>query len=196
MTTKNPLVSVPTIDDMLGAINETRARMETDEEFRKELTDGHPSGNPISLGPRLPDAVTWAADQVAGASAKAEKWLKNTSKPKKNFKEEALKAKSVDRFHDSMSKVLSEKRWEGGMANVDESETIAIIVAGGSGVYSSGVSRRKAKIERVVKELHADRLALASTVDGMLVATDADREAKMIANKRGLQAIGKKRRGG
>jgi len=193
---KNPLVSVPTIDEMLGRIEETRARMETDEEFRKELEEGHPSGNPITLGPRLPDAATWAADQVAGASAKADKWLKNTTKPKKNFKEQALAAKSVARFHDSMGKVLTEKRWEGGMANVNESETIAIIEAGGSGVYSSGVSRRKAKIERVVKELHADRLALAASVDGLPVATDADREAKMIANKRGLQAIGKKRRGG
>lgn len=193
---KRALVSVPTIDEMLGMIEETKARMETDEEFLKELTEGHPSGNPISLGPRLPDAATWAADQVAGATAKAEKWLKNTTKPKKNFKEEALKAKSVDRFHDSMSKVLSEKRWEGGMANVDEAEAIKIIEAGGSSPYSSGVTRRKAKIERVVKELHADRLALAATVDSLSVATDADREAKMIANKRGLQAIGKKRRGG
>jgi len=193
---KKPLVSIPTIDEMLGRIEETRARMDSDEEFLKELTEGHPSGNPISLGPRLPDATTWAADQVAGASAKADKWLKNTTAPKKNFKEEALKEKSKARFHDSMARVLSEKSWEGGMGKVNESETIQIIKDGGSGVYSSGVSRRKAKIERVVKELHADRLALASTIDDMSVATDAEREAKMIANKRGLQAIGKKRRGG
>jgi len=193
---ENPLVSVPTIDDMLGRIEETRARMDSDEEFLKELTEGHPSGNPITLGPRLPDPTTWAADQVAGASAKAEKWLKNTTAPKKNFKEEALKEKSKARFKDSMAKVISEGRWEGGMGKVNESETIQIIKDGGSGVYSSGVSRRKAKIERVVKELHSDRLALASTIDDMSVATDAEREAKMIANKRGLQAIGKKRRGG
>jgi len=193
---ESPLVSVPTVDEMLERIKATSARLETDEEFRESLLNPHPSGNPISLGPRLPDAATWAADQVAGASAKADKWLKNTTKPKKNFKEEALKTKSVDRFHDSMSKVLAEKRWEGGMANVDESETIAIIQAGGSAVYSSGVSRRKGKIERVVKDLHSDRLALCSEVDAMSVATDADREAKMIANVRGLKAIGKKRRGG
>jgi len=193
---QNPLVSIPTIDEMLGKIEETRARMDSDEEFLKELTEGHPSGNPISLGPRLPDPTTWAADQVAGASAKAEKWLKNTTAPKKNFKEEALKEKSKARFKDSMAKVISEGRWEGGMGRVNESETIQIIKDGGSGVYSSGVSRRKAKIERVVKELHSDRLALCSTIDDMSVATDAEREGKMIANKRGLQAIGKKRRGG
>ena len=193
---KNPLVSVPSIDDMLGAINETRARMETDEEFRKELVEGHPSGNPITLGPRLPDPVEWAKLQVEGAVAKGEVWLQRTTHPKKNFKEEALKPSAIERYKDSMRKVIAEDRHAGGMALVNESETIAIIQAGGSTPYTSGVQRRKAKIERVVKELHSDRLALASTVDGLPVATDADREAKMIANKRGLQAIGKKRRGG
>ena len=193
---KNPLVSVPSIDDMLGAINETRARMETDEEFCKELTDGHPSGNPITLGPRLPDPVEWAKLQVEGAVAKGEVWLQRTTHPKKNFKEEALKPSAIERYKDSMRKVIAEDRHAGGMALVNESEAIAIIQAGGSAAYTSGIQRRKAKIERVVKELHSDRLALASTVDALPVATDADREAKMIANKRGLQAIGKKRRGG
>jgi len=193
---KNPLVSVPSIDDMLGAINETRARMETDEEFRKELTDGHPSGNPITLGPRLPSPEEWAKLQIEGAAAKGEVWLQRTTHPKKNFKEQALTPSAIERYKDSMRKVIAEDRHAGGMALVNESETIAIIQAGGSTPYTSGVQRRKAKIERVVKELHSDRLALASTVDGLPVATDADREAKMIANKRGLQAIGKKRRGG
>ncbi len=187
---------VPSIDDMLESINATRERMETDEEFLQSLENPHPSGNPITLGPRLPEAAAWAADQVAGATAKAEKWLYNTTHPKKNFKQEALSKKSVDRFHDSMQKALSEKRWEGGMANVNESEAIAIIEAGGSTVYASGVSRRKAKIERVVAAVRPDRLALCSTIDAMPVATDGEREAKMVANKRGLQAIGKKRRGG
>jgi len=193
---KGDFPSVPSIDDMLGRINETRTRMDEDEEFRKELEEGHPSGNPITLGPRLPTPEEWADLQVKGAQDNAAKWLDRTTKPKKNFKEEALRATSVDRYHDSMSKVLSEKRWEGGMALVDEGEAIAIIKKRGSGAYSSGVADRKPKIQRVVKDLHADRLALCSEIDAMDISTDAEREAKMIANKRGLQAIGKKRRGG
>ncbi len=193
---ENPLVSVPSVEDMLNAINETRARMETDEEFRKELEEGPLSGNPMTLGPRLPTADEWTNLQVQGAQNNAEKWLSRTTKPKKNFKEEALKKTSIDRYKDSMNKVISQGRWEGGMDLVDESETMAIITAGGSGIYSSGVSRRKDKIKRRVTELREDRLALCSTVDTMPVATDAEREAKMLANKRGLQAIGAKRRGG
>ena len=196
MATKNPLVSVPSIDDMLGAINETRARMETDEEFRKELFEGRPSGNPITLGPRLPSAEEWAKLQVEGAVAKGEVWLQRTTHPKKNFKEEALRDSAVERYKDSMRKVIAEDRHKGGMALVNESEAMSIIQAGGSAPYTSGVQRRKAKIERVVKDLHSDRMALCAVIDGKPVSTDAEREAKMIENKRGLQAIGKKRRGG
>jgi hypothetical protein len=39
-------------------------------------------------------------------------------------------------------------------------------------------------------------LALAVTIDNLPTTTDAEREARMIQNKRGLQAIGLKRRGG
>lgn len=196
MMSPNPLGDLPSVDDMLGKINDTRERMETDEEFYKSLTDPHPSGNPMTLGRRIPTPEEMTDLQVQGAQNNADKWLKRVTNPKKNFKEEALKQTTVDRYNNSMQKVISEDRFRGGMANVNESETIDIIKAGGSGVYSGGVARRKAKILRVHKELDSDRLALASEVDGMPVATDGDREAKMIANKRGLQAIGKKRRGG
>jgi len=187
---------VPSIAEMRDLIDGTLEEMENDEEFRHELTEGHTSGNPMTLGPRLPSPEDWADLQVAGATANATKWLNRTTKPKKNFKEEALRATSRARYHDSMERVLREEVWEGGMALVDESETIATIQKRGASVYSKGVEDRKPKILRRVKELHADRLALAATVDALPVGTDAEREAKMIANKRGLQAIGAKRRGG
>jgi len=82
------------------------------------------------------------------------------------------------------------------MRLVDEDETMKIIEAGGETPYSSGVTRRKAKIQRVVEELHGQRLALTQVIDRMDTSTDEAREAKMVANKRGLQAIGTKRRGG
>ena len=190
---KKPVVSVPTIEDMMGAIEEGRARMEVDAEFAQELREGRPSGNPISLGPRLPTAEEHTKLQIAGASANASKWLARTIHPKKNFKEEALKAN--DRYKNSMQEVISKDLWKGGMENVDESEALSIVEKVGSGAYSGGIAAREAKILRVNKELREDRLSLCSSIDAMGVATDAEREAKMIANKRGLQAIGLRRRG-
>ena len=186
---------LPTIEDMAEAIDRKKAQIDSDEEYAHELIEGHTSGNPMTLGPRLPSPEEWTALQIKGAQDNANKWLERVTKPKKNFKEEALKSSSVARYHDSMSRVLSEGSWECGMGNVNETETIDTIKRRGAGVYSKGVQDREPKILRVNKEMQGDRLALAATVDGMPVATDSDREAKMIANKRGLQAIGKSRRG-
>ena len=186
---------VPSVDDMADAIERVKQLMEEDPEFREELEVGRPTGNPITLGPRLPPPEEWAQLQVKGAQDNADKWLARTTHPKKNFREEALRESSRARYHESMDRVLRDNLWEGGMALVDESEALAIVAKRGRDVYSRGVADRTDKILRRVKELHADRLALAATIDAMPVATDADREAKMIANKRGLEAIGRQRRG-
>lgn len=192
----NSMPEIPSVEEMGARIQATKEMIETDEEFARELREGRPSGNPIQLGPRLPSADDWAKEQVAGAKNKAAKWLKNTVRPRKNFKEEALKATSRERYNTSMEEVIREDRWAGGMELVDESETMKIIEARGSSAYSSGVADREAKIRRRVEELHADRLALAHVIDDMPVSTEEEREAKMVANVRGLKDIGKRRRGG
>jgi len=193
---KKVLAGIPTVEEMDAAIAASLAEIESDDTLRRELNEGRPDGNPITLGPRLPTAADWADEQVKGATAKATKWLKNTTHPRKNFKTEALKAESVERYKNSMRKVIEEDRQAGGMRLVDEDETMKIIEAGGETPYSSGVTRRKAKIQRVVEELHGQRMALTQVIDRMDTSTDEAREAKMVANKRGLQAIGTKRRGG
>jgi len=186
---------IPSVEDMANAIDRTKALIDDDPDFRRELDQGRPSGNPIQLGPRLPSADDWAEAQVKGAKDNAAKWLKNTLHPKKNFKEEALRDTSVARFHDSMETVLRENRWEGGMANVNESEALATVERMGTGVYTAGIEKRLPKIRASIAAVREDRLALAVTIDSLPVATEADREAKMIANVRGLKAIGARRRG-
>lgn len=189
------LHALPSIEDMLGRINQTRERMDTDEDFKTSLTDPNPSGNPISLGRRIPTPEEMTRLQIKGAKDNAEKWLQRTTNPKKNFKEEAMKPRAAERFNTSMQTVIEENLWQGGMANVNESEALAIVKAVGASGYSKAVKDREAKILRVHKELDSDRLALASVIDELPNTSDDEREEKMIANKRGLQAIGKKRRG-
>ena len=186
---------VRSVEDMALAIEATKQIMDEDPEFRQELEEGYPSGNPITLGPRLPTAEEWTRLQIKGAADNAAKWLERTTKPKKNFKEEALKATSRARYKNSMERVLANDLWAGGMELVDESETMAIITKRGADVYRKGVQDRETKIRRRVAELREARLALCSTIDAMPVGTDTEREAKMIDNKRGLQAIGRARRG-
>lgn len=185
---------VPSVEDMGMAIADTQELIANDEELAHELLEGHTSGNPMTLGPRLPSPADWAELQIKGAKDNAAKWLQNTTHPKKNFKEEALRATSVARYKDSMARVIAEGTWEGGMALVNESEAMAIIAKRGATPYSQGIADRAAKILRRVTELHSARLALCVTVDALPTATESDREAKMIANLRGLKAIGAARR--
>lgn len=193
---ENLLSNIPSVDEMLGRINETRERMETDEEFLKSLVDPHPAGNPMTLGRRIPTPERMTELQIKGVRDNKQKWLDNTTNPKKNFKVEALKPDAVERYKESMRKVIEEDRHRGGMELVDETETMAIIKKVGAEGYAKAVEAREAKILRAHKSLDSDRLALASSVDDLPTVTDDDREAKMIANVRGLKAIGKKRRGG
>ncbi len=192
---ENGLPFIPSVEDMALAIDHVKQMMEDDPEFRRELEEGHTSGNPMVLGPRLPTPAEWADLQIKGAKDNASKWLARVTKPKKNFKEEALKATSRERYKNSMENVIAKDLWAGGMALVDESETIATITRRGATAYSKGVEDRRPKILRRIEELHADRLALAATIDALPVGTDDEREAKMIANVRGLKAIGARRRG-
>lgn len=191
----DPLSNLSSVDELTETIRGNVNRMETDEEYYKSLVDPHPSGNPITIGRRIPTPEELTALQIKGTEDNAQKWLDRVTHPRKNFKEEALKETTRKRYHDSMSKVLSEERWEGGMANVNETEALDTIKALGASHYSDAVKARESKILRVAKELDSARLALASHIDDLPTATDADREKKMIENKRGLQAIGKMRRG-
>lgn len=192
---ENAAPVVHSVEQMGSAIDKVMALMESDPDFYEELSEGHTSGNPMVLGPRLPSADDWADLQIKGARDNANKWLARVTKPKKNFKEEALRETSRARYKSSMETVLAKDLWAGGMALVDESETIATITAGGAGVYTSGVERRRPKIRRRVAELREARLALCAIIDAMPVGTVSERETKMIENKRGLEAIGARRRG-
>lgn len=189
-------ISVPTVEEMEAQLRAQRARMENDPEFYKSLVDPHPSGNPMNIGRRIPEPEKLVELQLQGVNNNAAKWLANTTLPKKNFKEEALRPEAQARYKNSMQKVIAENRHAGGMALVNETETMDTIKALGSGVYQNGVTARKNKILRVAKELDSDRLATCATIDAMPGDTDAAREAKMLANKRAMQAIGSKRRSG
>ena len=69
------------------------------------------------------------------------------------------------------------------------------IEAIGQTAYEQGITAREGKIKTKIQRLQPLVAALAATLDRMPQDTDAQREAKMIAAKRGMQEIGRKLRG-
>ena len=150
-------------------------------------------GNPISLGPRVAESDQWAAKQVANATAAGESWLRGVTSPRKNPLTEAVKAKT--KWANRVQEAVRLDKFAKGVSATDEAEMYATITAGGSGPFTSGVTRRTAKVARVVADLRPRVVALATTLDQMPTDTPEQREAKMIAAKRGMEKIGRARRG-
>lgn len=151
-------------------------------------------GNPITLGPRIPESDEMAEKMVTNAAAAGERWLANVTRPKKDPISAAKAAKG--KWKQKMQEAIANDSFAKGLDLVDEDEMYETIRAGGSAPFSSGINRRAAKVKRVMGELRPHFVALAETLDKMPIDTPEQREAKMIAAKRGMEAIGKKRRGG
>lgn len=151
-------------------------------------------GNPVTLGPRIPEAADMAKDMVSKAAAAGDKWLQKVTHPKKDPITAAKAAKG--KWKNKMEEAIREDKFGKGLDMIDEDEMYETIREGGSAPFSSGVQRRAKKVERVMGELRPLQVALAEELDKMPIDTPEQREAKMIAAKRGMEAIGKKRRGG
>jgi len=151
-------------------------------------------GNPQMLGPRVVDPESWAEDMISAAQNKADKWLRNSLRPKKDPKQQALKAKG--KWKNKMQEAIQQGNWEKGIQAVDETMRNQMIEQTGTAGYSSGVSRKAAKVTAKVKRLQPLVAALAETLDKMPIDTPEQRAAKMIAARDGMQAIKKRLREG
>jgi len=161
-------------------------------EAMRELSKGK-MGNPITLAPRVPSPDEWVADMTESAKAKSAKWLKRTLTPRKDPQKRALEA--AGKYKSKLEEALAAGKWEKAVAAYDLDVRQRIIEATGEGGFRAGIDRKKVKAQKAIEEIQPLVLALAETLDKMPVVTDADREAKMLAARRGMIEVGKKRRG-
>ena len=179
------------LDDFHALLQENMKRVQEDPEFLESLTTEQ-KGNPITLGPRVVDPTAWADDMMTAAKNKGTKWLKNALKPKKDPKERARKA--AKKYDNNMRAALDEKRWDAGIEAYDEGVRQQTIEAGGTGAYTSGIDRKKAKIAHKITKLQPLVVALTATLDAMPVDTPEQRAAKMVGARDGMLAIKKQMR--
>lgn len=181
-----------TLDNFEARLNATLDRVQNDPEFAADLVAEH-KGNPITLGPLVVSPEEWAEEQVKNAGNAASKWLDHVQKPRRDPLKAAIQA--APKRAEKVRQALEEKKWEKAMEKVDEDLMFATIRKRGAQAFRSGVEDRKAKVLARVKELQPMVAALKQQIDAMPDVTDADREARLLAGRRGMIAIGKKRRG-
>lgn len=149
--------------------------------------------NPVTPGSRVIDPAAWAEKQVARATAASGDWLKGVLSPRKNPIQAAIAANGKRKQR--LAQAEQEERWLHSMERVDVDEMYHTIEAIGQQAYEQGIAARQGKITSKIGRLQPLVAALAAVLDKMPQDTDQQREAKMIAAKRGMQEIGKKLRG-
>jgi hypothetical protein len=151
-------------------------------------------GNPITLAPRVAPAAEQVDKLISNATNAGQRWVDNTTRPRKD---PIARAKaSVTKYKNAMQESLSQDRYAKGLASIDESAMQQTIQAIGATGFVNGITARKTKITNKFAKLQPMQVALANQLDAMPTDTDAQREAKMLAAKRGMQAIGKQLKGG
>ncbi len=190
---KKQTKSANPLEDFMTSLNKTLDKAARDPAAYMESIAPPTVGNPITLGPRVIGADEWSKKLVDRATAGGDAWLNHSLRPKKVPSVAALAAndKRVSKLQDS----ITAKSWEGAMARVDEDLRLTVIGNVGARGFADGIAAHKPKVDKVVGNLQPLVSALATTLDAMPTKSDSDREAKMIAAKRGMQLIGKKRRG-
>lgn len=179
------------LGDFHAALATNLKRVQEDPEYLAGLTQER-QGNPITLGPRVADAATWAEDMATAAKNKSAKWLANSLKPKKDPKERAKKA--AKKYDSNMRKALDEKRWDDGIEAYDETLRMETIAAVGETGYSAGITSHAAKAKAKIAKLQPLVAALTVTLDAMPVDTPEQRAAKMVAARDGMLAVKKEMR--
>jgi len=158
------------------------------EAMAPELAD-----DPIELGPRVISAEDIARKLVDRASAAAEDWKRRLLSPKKHPIKEGIAAEG--KYKDKMQVVLREERRKKALEKVSDEDFINGVEAAGPDAFRSGIERKRGKVQRRFAVLQPLYELLAKALDAMPVDTEAQREAKMRAARRGMILVGKVRRG-
>lgn len=188
-----PLVSGVTAENAVEKFNEAYSQVKNNPEAAA-LLGPTTVGNPYNLGSRVLDAARWKEKQLKRAAAAGEDWLAGVLAPSRNPREAAIKANAKRK--DRLAKAEADEKWLKAMNAVDEETTIATIRAVGSSGFVAGVQAREAKIGKKIDKLQPIVATIASTIDAMPDATEADRVNRMTTNLKLMKEIPKKMMGG
>jgi hypothetical protein len=179
--------------DVVAAAVELGERLATDADFyaalhAREIAPGIHISNPG------PDPAKTAEKLVRRAQASAADYVDGMKNPKRNPVESALRAKG--KWQSRLQDAMANDSYAKGVRKQDYAEAVAIATGDGGSAFTSGVSKREAKIRRVHADLMPRLGALSAAIQNMPQDTDSQREQRLLAARKGAIAIGKARKGG
>ena len=179
-------------DPMAGMV-ELGERLATDPEFYAAL-HGREIAPGIHISNPGPDPAKTAAKLMARAAAATGDYVDGMKNPKRNPVEAAIR--SAGKWASRTQEAIANKSYEKGVRKQDYGDAVAIATGDGGSAYAAGIAKRQAKIQRVHADLMPRLGALSQAIQNMPQDTDAQREQRLLAARRGAIAIGKARKGG
>lgn len=140
-------------------------------------------------GPRLPSPEDWANKAVERGQAAGQAWVDGSLSPKRDPAQAALAKNELRIAH--LQQSITDKTWEASMARVDPAARDETIRAVGAQGYASGIRNRAPKIKASIQRLHPILTAHVARIDALPAKTDADMEARIVQNWRGMKQVGK-----
>jgi hypothetical protein len=178
--------------DPIAAAVELGERLATDPEFyaalhAREIAPGIHINNPG------PDPAKTAAKLIARAQSATGDYCDGMKNPKRNPVEAAKRA--AGKWASRTQEAIVNKSYEKGVGKQDYTEAVATATGDGGSAYAAGITKRESKIRRVHADLMPRLGALSASIQNMPQDTDAQREQRLLAARKGAIAIGKARKG-
>lgn len=146
-----------------------------------------PAPNPPTIT-RVLDPVDWVEKQIKTMEAVGrDNYLRGIKHPKKDPIKAGIEAQPKYEAKMKDPKVLARRKTQLQKTNMDEWAVMAETL--GADKLVDGVVKRKYKVERFVAKFQPLLKAHLAKIDAMPDVTAADREARMLENKRGLEKL-------
>lgn len=154
------------------------------------LPSGHILHNPAQR--TVKSGTEQAKRLVQNAQANATNWEHGVLNPSRSPTQAALEAEG--KWKSNMMAAINEGRFGKGIRKTSDEEIKETARKVGAAGYSAGVGARESKIARVFNELQPLQQAVSNTIQAMPQDTESQREARLLAARKAMIDVGKRRR--
>jgi len=163
-------------------------KLQNDQDFYDAL-----HGREIAPGVHIqnpgPDPSQMTARYLQGVGNAAERYTQGMQNPRRHPVEAAVRAKG--KWAQRTQEAITNGSYEKGVRQQNYAEGVQVATADGGSAYVSGATRREGKVSRAFARLAPLQGGLSQSIQNMPQDTDTQREARLLAARKGMIAIGK-----
>ena len=141
-----------------------------------------------------PDPSRMTERYLQGVGNAGSRYVEGMQNPRRHPVEAAKRAKG--KWAQRTQEAITNNSYEKGVGRQNYAEAVEIATRDGGSAYVSGAQARAGKIGRAFTRLAPLQGALSQNIQNMPQDTEQQREARLIAARKGMIAIGKQMRGG